>query len=150
MKFTPPMIRAFLILSLLTIIMTGMEYMRYETSLATKVIYFFITVFDAAFIVAMINSLCRKPLADFSDAVAGTGFNTWGYLWRSFISYFSFIPLWTLLVTIIPLNFPDRGDYDSRTLLLMLPIAMACWTFAIWLLFSRNRLGQIKFLLRMT
>lgn len=150
MKFTPPMFRAFLIISVLTVIMTGMEYMRYETNLTTKVIYFFITVFDAAFIVAMLDSLCRKPPADFSEAGAGTGFNTWGYLWRAYISYFSLIPLWTLLATIFPLNLPNRGDYDSGTLLLMLPIAMACWTFAIWLLFSRNRLGQIKFLLRMT
>ena len=60
MGFSKPMLKAFLLLSLLMVMMTAMQYVRLDTSTLTKITTLILTIFNAAFIVKVLDVLCRK------------------------------------------------------------------------------------------
>jgi hypothetical protein len=147
-NFSKSTLKAFIILAAFLVLTTGMEYLRLDTSFVTKISIFLITVFNSAFIVFMIDRICRKSMVVGDVLVETTGFSVWGYLWRGYLTFYSSTVVWVALVLVVPLNLPGRSNYDGLTLVLIEPLVMACIGFSVWLIFSSRRVEQFKFLIR--
>ena len=148
MKFSKPMFRAFLFLSLLMLMTTAMQYVRLDTSLLTKITTLFLTITNAAFIIKMLDIFCRKKFLIGDNEIVITNFTTWGYLWRGYASLYAIIPVWMIINLIVPLNMPSANDYNFLTLIVYEPLFLLCFTLSIWIFFSSYKVEKVKIIVR--
>ena len=144
MKFSIPMLKAFLLLSILMLMMTAMQYISLETSTFFKISFFAMTIANAAFIIKALDILCRKKFTIGDEELDITNFTTWGYLWRGYLSLYALLPIWMLVNLIVPLNPPDTYAYTTTSLIVYEPVFLVCLIVAIWVFFSNNRVDQLK------
>jgi len=102
-------------------------------------------LFFSVFIIIVIDKLCktRKSIEgiEFND----TFFSTWGYFWRAVLTVTCAAIVYAGLVQLIPnaYIFPNGLEITPLTTLTSLPTNCLLVILCVWILFSRDRKGQI-------
>ncbi len=145
--FTKQMIKAFIYLVFLSVNMSLLDYINIDISITKKIAQFIFQIINSAYTILILDLLCRSKVKLEDIELEITNFSTWGYFWRGYISFYMFIPLWILIVNILPLNLPHRSEYTAITFLQVEPLYLLCVTMAVWACFSKNRISQLKYIL---
>lgn len=147
LKFDSAMKKGWFWLAFLTISNSLLQFIRTDLDSLTKVVLFFILILNAGILVQLVDRIGSNKDNSEELIIKVPNFSPWGYVWRGYIAIWSMIPILVFIKSIVPIQLPTvKGQFSTFDLILLEPLFFAMAAIAIWTLFSKNRVGQLKFI----
>ena len=145
-KFTLPMKKAWVWLSLYLLSLSLLRLVRPSESLDVNLVLFAKVLLDPGVLIFLIYSARCSYSAGQAEPASSAGLSTWGWFWRAFILHFFQIPVFLLVSLFLPISLNVQSFGALQLVLWEVPFALAS-AIGAWLLFSKDRKGQLRLLI---
>ena len=108
----------------------------------TSPLMYIAAIINSGILIYLIKTV-RQQTSDHIETINTPGLNTWGYLWRGFVLYFLQIPLFFVILFVLPLNL-NVNKFDAGPILISEIIFIVTSAVCAWTLFSKDRRNQVR------
>lgn len=140
-KFTRQMKISWICLALCLLIL---EWLQPTELFDAKVVSIVISVVEPGILVYLIRFVRHWRSAISAEAEA-TELSTWSYFWRGVVLFFFKVPILSLLNNFVPMKLVANEITAIELVLWEAPLAFGS-ALGAWLLFSKDRRGQLQLL----
>lgn len=138
---------AWLGLSPLILVYTlGVHIVDPEIPIFVRIGFVISSIVYAGLLIYIINMVRGSSVNTRGDDIIPVKLSAWSYLWRGLLAYYGQVLIILLLQSILPIHINVKEFTPLERLGWTVP-SLLFSVIAAWAFFSRNRLGQIKFLL---